>query len=126
MSMFGKSNQTLSSSPAETKTQTPQTMTYDELLAAKTEIDKEIAARGIDQIDELKRKLRMACDAMGIPHVELGEVHSGKKERKKRESKVKYRNSDNPEEVWSGRGRPAKWLQDKLDAGGTKEQFLVA
>lgn len=39
---------------------------------------------------------------------------------------AKYRNPDNFTEVWSGRGREPKWLQDKLKAGKKKEEFLIS
>jgi DNA-binding protein H-NS len=31
----------------------------------------------------------------------------------------------NPENTWSSRGRPARWLQAYLDQGRTKDEFLV-
>jgi DNA-binding protein H-NS len=37
----------------------------------------------------------------------------------------KYRNPDNPDETWSGRGRPPKWVQAALDQGQTLEDLLI-
>ena len=48
-------------------------------------------------------------------------------ERKtKRPPKTKYRDPEHPENTWTGKGRPPKWLQEKLDQGLTKDQFLIA
>lgn len=37
----------------------------------------------------------------------------------------KYRNPDNPNETWTGRGKPKAWLQAKLDGGAKLEDFLI-
>jgi DNA-binding protein H-NS len=42
----------------------------------------------------------------------------------KKEIAAKYRNPETGDE-WSGRGRSPKWLQDQLDAGKAKEDFLI-
>jgi len=37
----------------------------------------------------------------------------------------KYRNPNNPAEVWTGRGVSPKWVRDLLAQGMTKEQLLI-
>ena len=37
----------------------------------------------------------------------------------------KYRNPDNPEETYGGKGKRPKWLQAKLDAGHSLEEFAA-
>jgi len=37
----------------------------------------------------------------------------------------KYRNPANPNETWTGRGRPPRWLAAELAAGKTLESFLI-
>lgn len=38
---------------------------------------------------------------------------------------VKYRNPDNPLEIWSGRGLMPKWLKEQIAAGRDSTEFLV-
>lgn len=39
---------------------------------------------------------------------------------------IKYRDPNNPENIWSGRGpKPPKWLKAYLDQGMKKEEFEV-
>jgi DNA-binding protein H-NS len=38
---------------------------------------------------------------------------------------VKYRNTDNINEVWTGRGKTPIWLQKLLDNGRTLAEFVV-
>ncbi len=39
--------------------------------------------------------------------------------------KPKYRNPERPSQTWSGRGRRALWLQEKIRAGAQLEDFAV-
>ncbi len=39
--------------------------------------------------------------------------------------KPKYRNPERPSETWSGRGKMARWLREKLAAGAKLEDFAV-
>jgi DNA-binding protein H-NS len=48
-----------------------------------------------------------------------------KPQRKKRDIPVKYRDPENPENTWSGMGKPRRWLQQYLDQGRTLEEFAV-
>jgi DNA-binding protein H-NS len=95
---------------------------YDELLTFKLDLNTEIEKRGTGELDALKQKLRMVAAALGV---EIDELFAEKKERKKRSVAVKYRDPDNPDNTWSGVGKPKKWLQEKLDAGANKEAFAI-
>lgn len=37
----------------------------------------------------------------------------------------KYRNPDNAEQTWAGRGKPPKWMQAQLDQGRQIDDFLI-
>ncbi|ERL56736.1 H-NS histone family protein [Psychrobacter aquaticus] len=50
-------------------------------------------------------------------------LKAGEKLEKKRS--IKYRNTDNKEETWTGRGRKPTWLVDALAAGQDLEDFAI-
>ena len=50
-------------------------------------------------------------------------LQAGEKLEKKRS--IKYRNTDNDEETWTGRGRKPTWLVDALAAGSQLEDFAI-
>lgn len=50
-------------------------------------------------------------------------LQAGEKLEKKRS--IKYRNTDNNEETWTGRGRKPTWLVDALAAGRKLEDFSI-
>jgi DNA-binding protein H-NS len=39
---------------------------------------------------------------------------------------MKYRDSSNPENQWSGRGKPPKWMAEAISKGRSKDDFLIA
>lgn len=38
---------------------------------------------------------------------------------------IKFRNPDNPDETWTGRGRKPNWLVRALDSGHSIEEFRI-
>ena len=48
------------------------------------------------------------------------------KEKKPSTVAPKYRDHQNPENTWTGRGKMPKWLQAEVATGKHKEDFLIA
>lgn len=110
------------------KTEMPiELMSYDQLLVLKMRVDQELTSRGDSELHALKEKLELIANAQGVSIGELFGVRvpRQKKERKKREVRIKYRNPDNPEESWTGVGKMKKWLAEKIEAGHALEEFAV-
>ena len=114
--MFGKS-----------KVDSTSKLSFDELLIRKNSLDQEIAERQDTEVESLKTKVATVASALGITVAELFGIKTGDHHPRKRKQKVevKYRDPDEPENTWTGKGRAPKWLQEKLDQGATKEQFQV-
>jgi DNA-binding protein H-NS len=50
----------------------------------------------------------------------------GRQDQRRGPLPAKYRNPDNPTEIWSGRGIPPRWLRELMErTGKPKEEFLV-
>ena len=112
----------------EQKALDPAQLTFDELLTLKSKVDALIQEKHAGEIAGLRTKLSTAAAALGIPIAELFGLRAEKgevKERKRRQPAPKYRNPDDPEQVWTGRGKPPRWLQEKLEAGHEREEFLI-
>lgn len=106
-------------------TETPiELMPFDQLLYTRQRLDNEIATRGTAELDALKEKLILIANAQGLSLIDLFSGKPAKKEKKKREVRAKYRDPETGE-TWSGMGRPKKWLQEKLDAGRSIDEFAV-
>ena len=117
--MFAKHKQRVPAGPASG-------LSFDELINKKRNLDLEIASRQDAEVEQLKDKVTTVCDALGITVVELFGIKSeGPVKRRKPAAKVKYRDPDYPDNTWTGKGKPPKWLQEKLDQGAAKDQFLL-
>ena len=112
--MFGKSKKE------------PEQLGFDELLSRKRNLDLEFLGRHDTEIESLKIKVTTVAEALGVSIAELfGIKVEGEGRRKKRSARIKYRDPQNAENTWTGKGRPPKWMQEKLDQGATKDEFLI-
>lgn len=103
-----------------------ENMSRKELMALRANIDKAIAAVG----DRDRRNALKAAEAAAREHGftldELMPLMGGTRGRGRRAdaaaaagpaSAPRYRNPDNPEQTWSGRGRRPRWVHDAEAAG---------
>lgn len=110
------------------------TMSIDELVTHIAEAQSILDKKRTDARREFVKETKRKSESLGIPLSELlSAISEGKSEpRKKKDAtsetrKVppKYRDPDNPMNVWSGRGMQPKWVRAKLDAGSTIEGLLI-
>jgi DNA-binding protein H-NS len=97
----------------------------DLLKSAQEALDRLVAKRARSTLKEAKR---MAAEVgFEITFVKTGKPEGGKAKPQSSRAKVlpKYRNPDNPDETWSGRGRQPKWVQAALAEGQTLEDFAI-
>ena len=107
--------------------QVPKQLDFDELLELKRNLDLEILGRHDGAVEALKTKVTTVASALGITIAELFGIKSdGEPRRHKRSARAKYRDPENAKNTWSGRGKPPKWMQAKLDQGANKDEFLIA
>ncbi len=105
-------------------------LSYSELQKLVAEAQERLAAKRVEEIKILADAYAKKAAAAGFtpqeaidalkPYLPTKAARGGKSG-----AVVKYRDPANPENTWSGKGRPARWLQAYLDAGKKKESFLV-
>jgi DNA-binding protein H-NS len=61
---------------------------------------------------------------IGKEDVRQSRRHAPQEDRRRGVS-PKYRNPDNPEETWAGRGRKPKWVADRLASGSSLDDLLI-
>ena len=118
--MFG----TKATGPA---TSTKPETSFDELLLRKHSLDQEIAERQDTEVEGLKTKVLTVASALGITVAELFGIKTAEQQARKRKQKLtaKFRDPEQPESTWTGKGRVPKWLQEKMDQGAKLEEFKV-
>ncbi|TMJ03430.1 MAG: H-NS histone family protein [Alphaproteobacteria bacterium] len=121
MALFGKSK----------PTSQYDNLPFDVLLEKKVEIDTAIKRRGNNELDGFVSRFNALASSLGVSAGALFGFRDNSTERapptqkKKREMKPKYRNPANPEETWGGKGHAPQWLKTLIEAGRTKDEFLI-
>lgn len=95
--------------------------TYKELQAQIESLKQQAEAQRKAEIANVIADIRAKMDEFGISLADLSTRRSGAKG-----STVapKYRHPQTGE-TWSGRGKMPRWLQAAVDAGQSKESFLI-
>jgi DNA-binding protein H-NS len=101
-----------------------ENMRYSELSALRTRIDDLMLEKQNSEMAGLREKMSELAKEHGLSIDEL----FGKDGRRKGNGSVppKYRDPKNAANVWSGRGRMARWLVAATKGGkAKKEDFLI-
>ena len=98
---------------------------YKDLLAHQAKVNKALEMRHASEKDEVYKSLLALASEKGFSFDEFVGHKSAKGKTKKSDSKVMYRNPDNHDEGWTGKGRKPKWLVEKIDGGAKLEDFAV-
>ena len=98
-----------------------ESLDVDELLALSQSAQQLIEQKQHQRLyDAFLQFEQIAEDA----DASIGEIlAAGEQLTKKRN--IRYRNTENHEETWTGRGRKPTWLVDALDAGKRLEDFEI-
>ncbi|MEO1766746.1 H-NS histone family protein [Thiobacter aerophilum] len=100
-----------------------KTLSLKELKSLKGRVEKEIARRATAEKKKALKELAAIAAARGFELEELLGTRRGRAKPVRRRAPVrtkgpaKYRNPDNPQQTWSGRGRKPQWVQAWLAAG---------
>jgi DNA-binding protein H-NS len=97
-------------------------MSYSELTNLESEIARLKTEKQSAERTALKEKLTAIARDAGFDIQEL----FGKARKGKGSVAPKYRDPKNPENTWTGRGRPPRWLAAAMKTKGVKkEDFLI-
>lgn len=90
-------------------------MSRKELLQLQGDVEEALRTA---ELRERQEALKAAKDAAAKYGFSLEEITSAARpSNKKNKAAPKYRNPENPEETWTGRGRKPHWVHAALTAG---------
>ncbi|MGZ4044034.1 MAG: H-NS histone family protein [Bacteroidia bacterium] len=92
-----------------------------ELLEFQTKLNKAVELRREQEKQEIYQKITALASESGFSLSELMD----QKYAKKSPAVIKYRNPDNKDEGWTGKGKKPKWLVDLLGSGKKLEELAV-
>ncbi|MDK3019555.1 H-NS histone family protein [Pseudodonghicola flavimaris] len=88
-----------------------------DLLELRDNVEKALKDAEVRERKEALKAAEQAAAEFGFSLADLsadGKVRTGGKQSK---APAKYRNPNNPEETWSGRGRKPRWVHEALSSG---------
>lgn len=92
-----------------------------ELERLKGSIDNAIANRRDTELTGLREQIEEMVANAGFTIDEVMQARTSKK----RIIKPKYRNPNNPEQTWSGRGRKPGWVEEWTSSGRSLDECLI-
>ncbi len=101
-----------------------ENMSYAELTAMQSRIERAKIEKQSSERAALRQKMADMAKEHGFDMRELFDGRMGKGKRGK--VAVKYRDSSNPANTWTGRGRMPRWMTAATKGGkAKKEDFLI-
>jgi DNA-binding protein H-NS len=95
----------------------------DELKTLSKDIERAIKKREADNLKRAREAAEAAAKEYGFS---LDEVIGAKTFRRSAEKPdAKYRNPDDANQTWSGRGRQPQWFKDAVAAGRSPEELAA-
>jgi DNA-binding protein H-NS len=96
-------------------------------LAALSDLRRHIDGLMAEKQGAKRKALRAQMGALARKHgYDVREIVGGRRKASTGGVTAKYRDPNNPENTWSGRGRPPRWIAKALKGGkAKKEDFLV-
>lgn len=107
------------------------TFSLEQLQALMEMARKEIDVKEQSRLMEVAAQIQSLASGVGRSVEEILSMSSdGKRKRgpartETGEKIVKFRNTENPDETWSGRGKRPRWLQEALQNGADIQSFAV-
>ena len=98
-----------------------ETMSLDELKSIKRDLDKAITNFDQRRKAEAKRDIEAKAREHGFSLADLVDSKS----TKRGPVAAKYRNPENPDQTWSGRGRQPAWYKNALEYGTDPDTLAI-
>ena len=96
-------------------------MTVDKLTALRAQVDAELSSKVAEERRSMQEQLAKLDRLLGTG----ARAKVGGRGGVRGAVAPKYRNPENPEETWAGRGLKPRWLAAALKSGGKLEDFSV-
>jgi DNA-binding protein H-NS len=95
-----------------------------ELRQLARDVERELKQRQVEDRRTALRAIKELAASQGFTLEELVDTGLRRTRRPSAPPTTRYRNPDNPEQTWAGRGRKPGWLVELLAQGKTLEGLL--
>ncbi|EYS11047.1 H-NS histone family protein [Acinetobacter baumannii 25569_7] len=101
-------------------------LSVEELKRLQEEAEALIASKKDQAIEDAYNQIIEIAENVGFSVEQLLEFGAQKRKKTTRKSvEQRYRNKNNAEETWTGRGKQPRWLVAEIEKGAKLEDFLI-
>ncbi|MBV6570740.1 H-NS histone family protein [Acinetobacter baumannii] len=101
-------------------------LSVEELKRLQEEAEALIASKKDQAIEDAYNQIIEIAENVGFSVEQLLEFGAQKRKKTTRKSvEPRYRNKNNAEETWTGRGKQPRWLVAEIEKGAKLEDFLI-
>jgi DNA-binding protein H-NS len=105
------------------------TMSKSELKAVRRQVQEALSKSEARRKKDALKAVEQAVKEFGFSLKEIlgwgSDTRSAKSLSRRRDTGAKFRNPENSEESWSGRGRRPRWFKAHLEAGRSEDDLRV-
>jgi DNA-binding protein H-NS len=100
-----------------------QNLSENELQLIIEDVEKALKAKQVGKRKEIIAQIKELAASINV----TVEIYEGDKKSARKGTKLsaKYRNPDDVEKTWTGRGIMPKWMRTLLEAGHDRSEFTV-
>lgn len=99
-------------------------LTQQDLMDLKVQIDQRMVELDQERRTVALEEMKAIAAKHNLDFSELAQLATPAK-KSAGPAKAKYRDSDNPQNTWAGRGRKPRWLVAALENGRNLEDFAI-
>jgi DNA-binding protein H-NS len=100
-----------------------------QLREVMARVKEALQGRFTSRVQEFREVAREAGYTVTLHKIGKEDVRHSRRvaaqEDRRRGVSPKYRNPDNPQQNWAGRGRKPKWVEEKLAMGSSLDDLLI-
>ena len=101
-------------------------LSVEELRRLTAEAEALIESKKDQEIEDAYNSIVATANSVGLSLEELIEFGATKHKKAPRKAvEPRYRNLNDPEQTWTGRGKQPRWLVAELEKGASLESFRI-
>ncbi|SMY06057.1 H-NS histone family protein [Flavimaricola marinus] len=101
------------------------TLSRKELQKLRRDVDKAIDTLAAREKKAALEAAEKAAAEHGFSLAELAGMSGKRGGSNKPKSPPKFRNPENPEQTWTGKGRKPEWFKAGIESGKTEDDFAI-
>ncbi|MCB1804912.1 MAG: H-NS histone family protein [Candidatus Competibacteraceae bacterium] len=98
-------------------------LSVEDLEKLVNDVEKEVERKKKTQVRDIRQQMEKLASSVGMTPEQV--LNFEKRKSAKTVGEPKYRNPNDPQQTWTGRGKRPGWFVDALEKGIKPEKMLI-